>query len=434
MPAHAQEGATDLTAENLELIDGEGVYGQPIQVLHGVLVNTSADTAYTNITLSAAAYDADDALIGEGNGVIVNACGAGLVFDFALQPSHAHAFEISLDVFEQGVEIERIDVQPLAQAADAQPAPAQVQGIQQVIADQEVIAVEWIDNTTLRFGAGCSRDLFTTWDWYQYRVTQSGSLLPRRVDHPYAALVTDALMSALLFSDPELFNRSALAFAPDGDRLIYQDSINTVLTAGFQGQARRTLYSLMSRRSLQGIYWQPDERLIAYYFGAYGDPVYYFTATAEGNPISPALDNNPPSVTIPGVSRDGRRVVIGQTRDDITGYYLYVVTNNFFELLFEAELPGNNYPAPILISDPNDGLITHVYTALDVDGVPHLTCYNRAEGELYTLAPLPLRLDRDERAQWWASPDESKIALASQGTNGGLWLLDLTTLPACESE
>jgi len=37
------------------------------------------------------------------------------------------------------------------------------------------------------------------------------------------------------------------------------------------------------------------------------------------------------------------------------------------------------------------------------------------------------------RAQWWLSPDERRIALAANGVNSGLWLIDLRDLPACEN-
>ncbi|MFN8451650.1 MAG: hypothetical protein U0521_24435 [Anaerolineae bacterium] len=59
------------------------------------------------------------------------------------------------------------------------------------------------------------------------------------------------------------------------------------------------------------------------------------------------------------------------------------------------------------------------------------TSFNRDEGQLHDLAPLPLKLADDERAWWWLSPDESQIALAADGVNGGLWLIDLTELPDC---
>jgi hypothetical protein len=132
------------------------------------------------------------------------------------------------------------------------------------------------------------------------------------------------------------------------------------------------------------------------------------------------------------VSRDGRRVVITGDFEGGLGYYLYVVTNGFFELVFTAEPPGNNYPAPIpleaaALSDP----INRVYVALPVDGVPHLQCFNRDEGAVHDLVELPIHLSDSDRAQWWISPDNALIALAADGVNGGLWLIDLAALPDC---
>ncbi len=176
------------------------------------------------------------------------------------------------------------------------------------------------------------------------------------------------------------------------------------------------MYSGLHNQSLQGVYWLPEERFLAYYYGAIGDPVSYFTADAEARIISPPLAQNPPSLIVPGVSRDGRRVVIAGDFEDGLGYYLYVVTNGFFEKLFEPnDIPGNNYPAPLLISGGEDDLITRVYAAIPVDGAPRLQCFNRDDGVLHDLAPLPLDLGDGERAWWWLSPDDNTIALAANG-------------------
>ncbi len=428
LPVFAQDDG-DLSVNAVEVVESMGVFGQPVQVVRGSLINNSA-TAYTNISLSAAAYNTGDTLIAEGFGVVVNACGAGLLFDFALQPGHAIHFEIPLEVFGQG-RIDRVQVTPTADPTEAQPVIQLPDGITPVAVDQEAVAVEWIDDEHLRYGVGCGRDLFSTWDWFEYEI---GDDAPVESEHPYAELVTPELAQTLRLEDAEIFNRSALTFAPDGDRLVYQDEINTLFTAGFEGQTRYLLYNLLANRSLQGIYWQPDERFLAYYYGAYGDPVYYFTADANSRYISPFLTDNPPSQIVPGVSRDARRVIVGGTFDEVTGYFLYVVTNNFFELLFEATPPGNNYPSPLMVANVEDNLIARVYVALDVEGVPHLQCFNRMDGELHDLAPLPFSLATDERAQWWMSPNERKIALAATGAQGGLWVIDLDALPPCGEE
>ena len=243
------------------------------------------------------------------------------------------------------------------------------------------------------------------------------------------------MRARLELDDDAVFAHSMLRYAPDGERLVYQNERNDFLTAYLNGTFRRGLYNDLNNRSLQGIYWQPQEKYLAYYYGAYGDPVYYFAADAEARVISPALEKNPPSVIVPGFSRDGRRIVLAGTFDDVTGYYLYVATNGFFELQFEADPPGNNYPAPIPLAHPTDSdTVDQIYVALPVDGAAHLECYNRSEGILHDLAPLPFKLADDERAWWWIAPDNSHIALAASGVNGGLWLIDLTALPSCGAE
>jgi len=153
-------------------------------------------------------------------------------------------------------------------------------------------------------------------------------------------------------------------------------------------------------------------------------------------------------VIVPGISRDARRAVIAgnfdergnsKALDDATGlgvgYYLTVLDDTFFEKLFDAELPGNNYPSPLVFTNPEDNLVNRIYVALDdAEGDPRLMCFNRDEGELYDLAPLPFRLAEDERAQWWLSPDDNTIALAANGVHGGMWLIDVTMLPVCTAE
>ncbi len=427
LTAHADDHLP-LSAQDVAWVEGIGSFGQPIFTARGVLVNTSADQAYTDITLTIDAYDADNALIGAGIGVLVNACGAGLRFDYALQPDADHFFSAPLEVFEQDAEIARLEIAINAAPIDPIEAPALADGITR-IDTHEAVMVEWIDDTTLRYATGCENHLFTEWDWYSYNLTRARST--RLLTHPLASYVDDDLRERLRLQDDAIFANSLLRYAADGDRLLYQDAKNDLISAAFDGRFPRLIYSALNSYSLRNIYWQPDERFIAYYFGAFGDPVLYFTATAESVRISPALLNNPPSVIVPGITRDARRVVLAGTFDDVTGYYLYVVSNNFFELLFEGDSPGNNYPAPLVLTEPEDDLVNQMYVARDVDGVPTLQCFNREAGELIDLTPLPIRLTTDERAWWWLSPDESTIALVANGVNGGAWLIDLEALPAC---
>jgi hypothetical protein len=125
-------------------------------------------------------------------------------------------------------------------------------------------------------------------------------------------------------------------------------------------------------------------------------------------------------------------VIVGGTFDEGTGYYIHVVTNGFFELLFRADLPGNNWPGPIAVVDAEEDLVVRVYVAHPVNGVPTLECYNREQDVLYSLASLPLNLTEGDRAKWWLSPNEQTIALAANGINGGLWTIDLNAMPPCQ--
>lgn len=423
--ANAQDAP--LSVQDVEWAEGVGSFGQPVFTVRGQVINNRTDTAYTDVSLAAAAYDADDALIGEGVGVLVNACGAGLVFDFALQPGSTQNFSAPLELFEMDAEIARVEVDVIAtQTEPAEPLEL-AEGITP-ITNQETVMVEWTGAQTFRYATGCETDLFTEWDWHNYnvRLETSGD-----INHPNARFVNDDLRERLQLEDDLIFANAMIRFAPDGDRLLYQDARNDLLSASFEGTFPRLVYSGLNNYSLRNIHWQPDERFIAYYFGAYGDPVLYFTATAENVRISPSLLNNPPSVIVPGITRDARRVVVAGTFDDVTGYFLYVVNNNFFEPLFEAEPPGNNYPAPIPLVDPETDLVSRVYVARDVDGVPTLQCFNRDADALIDLAPLPIRLTLDERAWWWLSPNDRYIALAADGANSGAWLIDLEALPDC---
>ena len=293
----------------------------------------------------------------------------------------------------------------------------------------EAVNVEWIDHHSFRYATGCATDLFIDWTWQVYDVAADSTTA---IAPPHAEDVTAALRQRLQLTDDQTFAHSLLRYAPDGQRLVYQNARNDFQTASTDGTFRRALYTGLHNQSLQGVYWLPEERFLAYYYGAFGDPVSYFTATAESAVISPPISRNPRSLIVPGVSRDARRVVIAGDFGEGLGYYLYVVTNGFFEQLFApADIPGNNYPAPLLLSGGEDDLITRVYAAIPVDGVAQLQCFNRDEGVLYDLAPLPLDLGDSDRAWWWLSPDDSTIALAANGVNGGLWRIDLTALPAC---
>ena len=109
--------------------------------------------------------------------------------------------------------------------------------------------------------------------------------------------------------------------------------------------------------------------------------------------------------------------MVGWQQGDVSGYYLQYAFGGS-ELLFEAELPGNNYPAPIVAGDL-------VYVIRPIEGVPTLQCFDRRTGQLATVTALPLQLTRAARAWAWLSPDGSRLAVAMNGAEGGVWRVDL---------
>jgi hypothetical protein len=427
--ASAQDDSLVVEGE-IAVITRQDAFGQAVQIGEGLLRNTSEDDAFTNVTLFADIYDAEDALIGEGIGFLVNACGAGLLPGYALQPGAAHLFDVQLELYEDDAAIDRIDIR--AQGDPTEPtteAEVEIDGIRR-ISSAEVVAVEWLDRRALRFAAGCNRALFTTWTWQQYSL-RTDATTP--VMHPRADEVTADFFARVNLTTPDLIANSALSFAPNGSRVIVQGEVNRLRTTQADGQFPRLLYETFFNRTLQGIYWLPDDgdgsdNFLAYYFGASGDPVYYFTATEDARALSQPPDNNPLSEIIPGVAPDGVRAVIaGAFGDDATPGYYYKLLSQRSEptLLFEAQPAGNNYPPPIFTADER------IYIARPVEGEDRLQCFNRATETLIDLSALPLRLAADERALWWLSPDGATIALAANGTNGGLWLIDLAALPGC---
>ncbi|MBC6937858.1 MAG: hypothetical protein DWB42_18795 [Chloroflexi bacterium] len=424
--AAAQDGG--LAVEAVEILPELDIYGQEVWYAEGLLVNRGED-AYTGITLLAEVYDAADNLIGEGFGYPVNACLAGLLPDFALQPGASQPFATALELYEGGADaIFRVDVLPQAETTAPQPdEPAVIPGIMPVTR-REVVSVEWIDAANLRYGVGCWRDLFAAWDWYEYNLDRDGE---EAVLHPRAeAVANPAMLRQIGLTEPLLLNRSFLTFDPGGRRMVYQGELNTVVTAEPDGSFKRVLFDGLANRTLQGIYWLRDGRFLAYYYGAYGDPVLYFTADVNGQTLSEAPENADPSLITPGASPDGARIVLAAEVGGVTGYYLKRAAYDGLDLLFEAEPPGNNWPGPLFRQD-EDGT-TVIYAALPVEGQARLACFNLQSRQLHDLSPLPLRLTGDARGRWWLSPDNRHVALAADGIGGGLWLVSLDELPACE--
>ncbi len=436
-PAAIAQENTPTIAE-LSVIARSDAFGQTALFAEGLLVNAT-QTAFTGISLFAEVYDAGDELIGEGFGYPVTACGAALVSDFVLNPDHSQAFSVLLELYDdyESMEaalaaVDHVDILP--QFSETAPTVTDFdlpQGMTRV-SDREVVMLEWIDEQSLRFGIGCANAVFTELDWYEYNLLSGETT---SIEHPRAAAVTPALLRQTGINqrtqsredDPTLYFRSFLTFSPTARRVVWQNDLNVLWTAEPDGSFKRIIDDNLYRNSLQGFIWLPEGRFIAYYFGAYGEPVLYLTATVDGQRISGGIFNNTPSFTVPGAAPDARRVIISAELDGVTGYYLSSVVAQQTELLFATdELPGNNFPAPVYAQAEDNSAV--LYFARPVDGEPRLQCFNAQTNELVDNMPLPLRLTETERAWWWLSPDRATLALGANGTEGGLWLIDLAAL------
>ena len=417
-----------LVASKPGLVTKQDVYGQTTLYANGTLNNKSSDKRFSNIELEATAVDADGKEVGEGLGYLANACGASLPPDFVLDPASSQFYVIPLELYEADAKVDQVDITIDSSSVDAPTATAEPLGAGVKQIDKgEVVQVEWIDEHNLRYGEGCHRDLFTQWTWRTYDLrTGAVNLTP----HPKAELVTEALRRQLGLIDPLYFQNSFLTFDPIGKRVVYQNELNTVLSAETDGSFKRRMLEKLSDRTLQGISWLSKGIFLAYYYGAFGDLVTYFTADADNRVLSETPINSTPSLITPGASPDGQDVIIGLDMDGKTGYYDKRAAYETTTLLFESPLPGNNWPGPLYEQDTDKAAF--IYAAVPQDDGAKLVCYNVQTKDTHDLTTLPLQLTSDERAWWWLSPDNNTVALAAEGIHGGLWLIDLNATKACE--
>ena len=123
--------------------------------------------AVGNVRVFVEAYAADDGLIGEGFGYLVNACGTALL-DYALPAGRTQAYEAPFEVFAAG-EVAAVKLSLDAEAiAPALTSPPVVSPLVTTVAADEVVQLEWLDDETLIFGVGCADAVFTELDWWQY--------------------------------------------------------------------------------------------------------------------------------------------------------------------------------------------------------------------------------------------------------------------------
>ena len=395
-------------------------FGGERPVISGAVFNHGAH-AYRQITITVEAYSADETLIGEGFGFLVDACGTALL-DHVLLPGEAQAFSAPYELFEDEAVarvVAQVDGQPVASVRSV---PVDAPAVR-LIERGEVVMLEWLDEQTLIYGIGCDGAVFTELDWRRYDLADH-AVSP--IEHPDADKVTAEMIersgAAMITQsgeqNEELYYGSRLTFPPGARRIVYQNDLHTIFSAEPDGSFKRLIHDKLHQHSLRGFLWARKPGVfLAYYFGSRGEPVYYFTAEVEGRVLMGRLEELMPSLTAPGPTADGLAAVVGWRRDEVTGYFIdYAFGGD--ELLFEAELPGNNYPAPIVAGDI-------IYVIRSLEGTATLQCFNRRSGELHTLTPLPLQLTPAARAWSWLSPDGTRLAVAMNGTEGGVWWLDL---------
>lgn len=446
-----------LSVSDVNITAREDAFGVVQQFVDATLTNAS-DAAYADVQIFAEVYDADETLIGEGYGFLTDQCGTAVPFDFVLRPQADQHFQMTLELFEDG-EIDAVEFFPQGRVLDdVPPAPEEtpIDGIVPVNR-RDIAAIEWIvpasaeDAATpapdapaaapqLLYGEGCYRDVFTRYKWRLYDPQTDTSTA---TEHPrYAEATNPALWERMSLASQyvedsfeRLFNRSGLAFPPNnGTRIIFQTDNNTLVSTQIDGTFRRIIDEQLFRSTLQGIQWLPDERFLAYYYGAYGDGVTYLLASTAGAYFSTPERFSVPSVTVPTATPDLSNVIIsGAFVDDVRGFYLKPPAAERYALLFAYEnLPGNNYPAPVYVSRGGVQAEDVIYFALpDDDNAPRLFCYDRREAQLFDLAPLPFQLDTADRAHMRLSPDGATIALGASGVNGGLWLLQREQFAHC---
>ncbi len=395
-------------------------FGGEMPVVRGKVFNHGAD-AYRNVTVSVEAYSADERLIGEGFGFLVDACGTALV-DRALLPGAVQTFSAPFELFADG-DVASVRVNVDAEAEAPQWSPAIDAPAVTLIARSEVVMLEWLDDETLIYGVGCEGAVFTELDWWRYDLADHAL---SQIEHPDAGKVSAEMIAksdaALITQsgeqNPALFYGSRMTFPPGARRIVYQNDLHTIFSAEPDGSFKRLIHDKLHQHSLRGFTWarQPGV-FLAYYFGTHGEPVYYFSADVEGQMLMGRLEELTPSLIAPGPAEDGLAAVVGWQRADSSGYYLDYAFGGS-ELLFEAQLPGNHYPAPIVAGDI-------IYVVRPIEGVAALQCFDRLTRQLTTLTELPLHLTRPARAWSWLSPAGGKLALAMNGAAGGLWWLEL---------
>ena len=313
-----------LILSNTDLGVQPDAFGGESPVVSGELYNHGT-AAYTNVNITVEAFDADLELIGEGFGFLVDACGTALL-DYALPPGRTQAYAAPFELFVEG-EVAQVKLSIDAESVDLE-APAQIEtpSVRRV-AEAEVVMLEWLDEQTLIYGAGCDGDVFTELDWRRYSLADHAV---SEIDHPDAHRVTAEMIAssdaALITQsgeqNPALYFCSQMTFPPNARRIVYQNDLHTIFSAEPKGSYKRLIHDKLHQHSLRGFRWARDPGVfLAYYFGSFGEPVHYFVANVEGRMISNRLEELPPSHIVPGPAPDGLAVVVGRRIGDLSGYF-----------------------------------------------------------------------------------------------------------------
>jgi len=422
----AQDATDTLTLSEPELTRGLSLFGEIQWMAVGTLtVAENAPDALSDTTLYATVYDAAGGIIGEGFGGAVDSCGLSFRPDAPLQPGEVARYQIGLELDGDDLIPARIDIETTTSPVEATPInPFLTYPHVTELLRGEVVRLEWSREGLLRFALGCELNMFTEQQWYEYDPVAGDT---RPIDPPNGEMIDASVLRRLEFDTPADAAHAKIQFHPQDRRMIYQDDVNVILTAEPDGTFQRLLWDSLSRISLQGYNWLPEGRFVAYYYGAYGDEVRYFTGSMAGQKISVTPLESVPSLIVPGGTSDGARVVIAVVREGVTQYRLQSTTNPArAETLFEADAPGNNYPAPVYVQRQQSA---EIYVVRDEGGATRLQCFDTLSKTLSTLAVLPLSLAPDERGLSAISPDGTILALGTEGRSGGAWLVNLTELP-----
>ena len=412
------------------IVSEDGPFGLPAAFFRGHIFNRG-EKAYEAIQVSVRVYDENDALLSEGLGYPTRACGAAFV-DFALLPNSLVEFVAPLELESIAAmarhEIE-VSARPLLQS------PTDANSAFQRVGRGEVVILEWLSATLLRFAKGCATAPFTALDWYEFDPIEAES---RPIEHPLDEKIDESFRRASGIDrytqsgqrDRALYDDSFLRGHHETTRFVYQNDLGHLLTAEHDGSYPRLVDESAFRNSLQGVNWLGKGRFLVHYYGAYGDPVRYTTATVSGQRLGSPIETSLPSQTRPGASADGLLLALGLPDADPPGYYLKAANRDGLTLLYATGLPGNHAPAPILYRDGEESLAFFVIPA-EAGAHWQLVCLNRNTSDAKVLSDLPIFLARTERAWLSLAPDGRRLALAADGGKGGLWLLEWASDPPC---